>query len=51
MYHFAIVDQLNNYEEAESEQEVLDDYELKVMEMIHCMHWGMGSRAFPDKGD
>ena len=33
-YHFAIVDQLQDDKEAVSEQEVLDDYELKVMELI-----------------
>ena len=33
-YHYAIVDQLQNDEEAVSEQEVLDDHELKVMELI-----------------
>ena len=33
-YHFAIVDQLKNDEEAEEEQRVLDDHQLKVMELI-----------------
>ena len=37
-YHFAIVDQLNNDEEAVSKQQVLDDHELKVMELID--HFG-----------
>ena len=30
IYHLAIVDQLNGEEEAESEERVLDDHELKV---------------------
>ena len=30
-YHFAIVDQLDNYEVADSEQEALGDHKLKVM--------------------
>ena len=48
-YHIAIVDQLDNDEEAESEQKVLHDHEFKVMFMINRMHWGMGSRAFQVK--
>ena len=33
-YHFAIVDQLENDEDAEVEQKTLDQHELKVMELI-----------------
>ena len=33
-YHFQIVDQLENDEDAEAEQETLDQHELKVMELI-----------------
>ena len=33
-YHFAIVDQLENDEDAEAEQETLDQHELKVMGLI-----------------
>ena len=33
-YHFAIVDQLQNDEEEETEQEVLDNHELNIMELI-----------------
>ena len=31
------MDQLQDDEEAVSEQEVLDDHELKVMELINCI--------------
>ena len=34
IYHFAIVDQFQDDEEAESEQEVLDGHEPKIMELI-----------------
>ena len=34
IYHLAIVDQLDDDQEAELEQRVLDDHELKVMELI-----------------
>ena len=33
-YHLTTIDQLKNDEEAETEQKVLDDHELKVMELI-----------------
>ena len=33
-YHFTIVNQLQNDEEEEPEQEVLDNEELKIMELI-----------------
>ena len=33
-YRFAIVDQLENDEDAETEQETLDQHELKVMELV-----------------
>ena len=37
-YHFAIVDQLQDDEGAETQHEVLlDDPELKVMELIDCI--------------
>ena len=36
-HHFTIVDQVDNDEQAGSEQEVLDDHELKVMELIDCI--------------
>ena len=34
IYHLAMVDQLDDDDEVESEQRVLDDHELKVMELI-----------------
>ena len=36
-YHLVIVDQLDNDEEAESEQEVLHDHELNIMKLINCI--------------
>ena len=36
-FHFAIVDQLENGEDAETEQETLDQHELKVIELVDCI--------------
>ena len=33
-YHFAIIDQLENDEDEETEQDTLDQHELKVMELV-----------------
>ena len=35
IYHFALVDQVENKEDAESQQENLDDHELQVMEVAN----------------
>ena len=36
-YHFAIVDQLENDEEAGAEQKILDEHELMVMKLVDCI--------------
>ena len=33
-YHFALIDSLENEEEAKAEQEILQEHELKVMELV-----------------
>ena len=34
IYHFTIVDQLEDNKEAKTKQEVLDEHEVKVLELI-----------------
>ena len=36
-YHFATIDQIENDEDAETEQETLDQHELKVIELVDRM--------------
>ena len=36
-YHFTILDQIEDEEDVEAEQEILDDHELKVMDLVDCL--------------